>query len=124
MFGYFLSCCQIYRLIVCYISPYHGAESTEHLKTFIASIESIIHCDASIVLMGDFNFPDIRWCKNDLSPIQCSRQDSLEFANFIQRYAFLQYVTDPTRLNKTATAGPSYTKGGNVWYVMGISKKA
>ena len=25
---------------------------------------------------------------------------------------------------KTATAGPSYTKGGNVWYVMGISKKA
>ena len=30
-------------------------------------------------------------------------------------------VKDP---NKTATAGPSYTKGGNVWYVMGISKKA
>ena len=88
-----------YRLIVCYIPPYHGAESTDHLKTFIASIESIIHCDASIVLMGDFNFPDIRWCKNDLSPVQCSRQDSSEFANFIQRYAFLQYVTEPTRLN-------------------------
>ena len=28
------------------------------------------------------------------------------------------------RYYKTATAGPSYTKGGNVWYVMGISKKA
>ena len=27
-------------------------------------------------------------------------------------------------INKTATAGPSYTKGRNVWYVMGISKKA
>ena len=27
-------------------------------------------------------------------------------------------------VNKTATAGPSYTKGRDVWYVMGISKKA
>ena len=27
-------------------------------------------------------------------------------------------------INKTATARPSYTKGRDVWYVMGISKKA
>ena len=28
------------------------------------------------------------------------------------------------RSNKTATAGPSYTKDWDVWYVMGISNKA
>ena len=27
-------------------------------------------------------------------------------------------------VDKTATAGPSYTKGWDVWYVMGISNKA
>ena len=39
-------------------------------------------------------------------------------------YAATSTIFITTNLNKTATAGPSYTKGGNVWYVMGISKKA
>ena len=86
-----------YRIFVCYIPPYWGSRSVENLNIFLSSIESLFICDASIVLMGDMNFPDIKWCKHELTPIECTKSVSSTFVDFISRYAFLQYVTDPTR---------------------------
>ena len=46
---------------------------------------------------GGFNCPDIQWCKEELLPIQCTSSVSSVFIDFISRYAFLQFVTNPTR---------------------------
>ena len=86
-----------YRIFTCYLPPYQGSNSLENLNIFISSIEPMFLCDASIVLMGDFNFPDIKWCRNELIPTQCSRSVSAAFVDCISRYGFLQYVTESTR---------------------------
>ena len=69
------------------------------MDSFLASVEPLFLCDASIIFMGDFNFPDIKWCPNDLLPIQCSSGCSSVLIDFLSRHALLQYVLDPTRLS-------------------------
>ena len=82
-----------------YIPPYKGVSSSTNLDSFLASVEPLFLCDASIIFMGDFNFPDIKWCPSDLLPIQCSSGCSSVFIDFLSRHALLQYVLDPTRLS-------------------------
>ena len=60
---------------------------------------------------------------------QCGKAHIMKYAIYSQRILQMIeysdcYLSIYLSMDKTATAGPSYTKGRDVWYVMGISKKA
>ena len=78
-------------------APSQGADRLTNLNLYLTSMEPILECDASLIWMGDFNFPDIEWCVNELVPTLCASAASSVFIDFVSRHALLQFVKCPTR---------------------------
>jgi len=86
-----------YRIFAWYIPPKQSSYSTTaDFAQIFNQIESFMYCDASIVFIGDFNFPELSWSR-DLLPEHYSGQFQSIFANFVRRHALMQFVTQPTR---------------------------
>ena len=49
------------RFIVCYRPPSFDQEAKTMLKLTLECLEDLFEIDASVVLVGDWNFPDIDW---------------------------------------------------------------
>lgn len=79
-----------YRFILCYRSP---TSTTEHNDLFLQHLN--ILCDTSmiVILLGDFNFPEIKWKKN-----QTLIENSLssKFFELSNELGLHQFVHQPT----------------------------
>ena len=71
-----------YRVIVCYTPPSLDDNSIVNFLNFFESSQ-LLHCDASIIVCGDFNVPSNR---------KLSR-----FLEFMNEKEFIQCVNSPTR---------------------------
>lgn len=89
------------RLIVGYRSPCSdsGADAVQYTKHFIDGLMSLCNVDASIVLVGDFNFPTIDW--SQLNFAVDSKHCSTLFSVFAKQFCFEQLVNEPTRLQSS-----------------------
>ena len=65
-------------------------------------IESLGTPLPTVIMCGDFNFPNIEW-RNNIGDIRSStfdmRQQAGILLEFMEKYCLVQYVTEPTRLN-------------------------
>jgi len=71
-------------------------QSTNH---FIECLRSLCTVNASIVLVGDFNFPNIAW--SNLQFAVDNDRCSTCFSMFVKQYCFDQLVSEHTRLQSS-----------------------
>jgi len=89
------------RVIVGYRPPSSDTvsdaiQSTNH---FTECLRSLCNVDASIVLVGDFNFPNIDW--SNLQFAVDNDRSSTFFSMFVKQYCFDQLVSEHTRLQSS-----------------------
>ena len=83
-----------YRFILCYRAP---SVDTNELSLLTEAVDLFCITDASVVLCGDFNLPQINWTNVDCA----SDSFSSQFLDCIQANALTQYVEDATRGKNT-----------------------
>jgi hypothetical protein len=83
-----------YRFILCYRPPSSGIDD---LCLLTKAIDCLCISDASVILCGDFNLPQINWSSQDTSNV--SDLLSSSFVDCIQENALVQYVVEATRGN-------------------------
>lgn len=94
--GYEIACCDIiakpssYRLIVVYRSPRCSAQKSDQLFKCISDITT---CRHPCVLMGDFNFPGIKWSGTPLPYCAQSKQ----FLDMLANHYYRNFVHNHTR---------------------------
>ena len=90
------------RLIVGYRPPHSSdtaADDVKYTKHFVDCLMSLCNVDASIVIVGDFNFPSIDWSQLNFA-VDNNRCSTL-FSVFTKQFCFEQLVTEPTRVQST-----------------------
>jgi len=85
--------------MTCYIPPISCGLDIAILDNFLKSVENLFICDSSIVILGDFNMPNIVWSPDVLMPLEYHGVYDSTFTEFITQHALLQYVHSPTRCN-------------------------
>ena len=90
-----------YRFVVCYVPPHSENMSEENYVDFLNSIEQLSICDASFVLLGDFNLPSLNWSTTDSNVVNAGDSYSSHFLEFIQKHSLSQLVKTPTRKANT-----------------------
>lgn len=94
-----ISVSQPIRLIACYRPPSSDTDiaAVNSMKHFIGCVEYLCDVDKSVILLGDFNLPNVDWS----NPTFCSDQDrcSTLFVSFTKAFALQQHVYEPTRYN-------------------------
>ena len=83
------------RLINVYRPPRSttALESVESMKALVNCLVDLCNTSVSVILVGDFNLPDIDWSFPDVTENNYISRFNL----FILRYAFEQFVKTPTR---------------------------
>jgi len=93
------------RIIACYRPPSSDTDSVaiSHIKLLINCLESLCDIDATVVIAGDLNLPWVDWS----NPVFISDNGrcSTKFTEFINLFAFTQYVKEPTRININKDSG-------------------
>ena len=89
-------------IVVCYRSPNSTDIMNDNVNTLINHV-SKKHCKDKIIIMGDFNFPEIDWVKE-----MCDKSEShraSKFLSCVHKNYFYQHVKHPThhRGNQNAT---------------------
>lgn len=79
---------------VCYRAPDHHASFISELHDSLSSIFNTLKPNASVILFGDFNFPNIDW--NSLSS---GHQFDNEFIDLALTFNLSQMITKPTRVS-------------------------
>jgi len=74
---------------VCYRSPTNSISDDSHevLRKVVKEFS-----DRNVILMRDFNYPDINW-----PTLQASSEASKQFVNVIEECYLVQHVTEPMR---------------------------
>lgn len=87
------------RLILGYRPPANNAmsEAVSYTKHFINCLSHLAKVDASVAIIGDFNFPTIDWSNLQFA-VDNDTCSSL-FSLFVVRHCFSQLVSEPTRLH-------------------------
>ena len=87
------------RLILGYRPPTSdtASEAVSYTKHFINCLSHLSKVDASVAIVGDFNFPSIDW--SDLQFAVDNDSCSSLFSLFVSRHCFNQLVSEPTRLH-------------------------
>jgi hypothetical protein len=85
------------RIIVCYRAPSSdsGLDDIEHIGHFIECLKFLSRHDATTLLVGDFNLPNINWSDPVFTSVRNSC--SVQFSAFAKQYAFNQFVNEETR---------------------------
>jgi len=83
-----------YRIILWYRAP---CSDLANLKLFTAAFDFLSRTDASIILAGDFNLPNIDWS----SSMSCGNALHDYFIEFVNKSALFQHVIQSTRLDNT-----------------------
>ena len=93
------------RLILCYRPPSSDSDSSAltSMKHYIDCLEHLSDTHKSVVLLGDFNLPQVDWS----NPSFCadSEKCSTAFLAFTKLFAMEQLVTEPTRFDPTYIFG-------------------
>lgn len=87
---------------VCYRPPTNNSMFSSMLHDSINQL-IVRFPDSPIVLMGDFNFPSIKWTDNYPSCIPFSTEAS-EFITFCSDFNLDQIVTSPTRVTSSSSS--------------------
>ena len=90
-----------FRFILGYRPPGNTSSTVSKLfKSELDELGKLCAIDASVVVVGDFNFPGIDW--SDGVPISDLFSNSCKdvFINFIKQNALCQFVMEPTRYGK------------------------
>ena len=88
-----------YRLMTCYIPPVSCGLNVNILCEFLDASNVHFICDSTIILMGDFNFPNITWSPDNLIPVEYHSSLDATFVNFVLQHALQQFMHLPTRGN-------------------------
>lgn len=90
------------RLIAGYRPPSSDTadDAIQFTKHFIDCLMSLCDVDSSIIIMGDFNFPNIDWSALQFA-VDNDRCSTL-FSMFAKQFCLEQLVTGPTRLQPTS----------------------
>lgn len=81
------------RIINCYRPPYYNDADVGYLTHLITSLTDLLNIDYDVILLGDFNLPEIDWTNYHSSQFKCYEQ----FLLFINDHGLHQYVLEPTR---------------------------
>jgi len=89
------------RVIVDYRPPssHTTSDAIQSTNHFIECLRSLCNVDASNVLVGDFNFPNIDW--SNLQFAVDNDRCSTCFSMFSEQYCFDQLVSEQTRLQSS-----------------------
>ena len=71
-------------------SPNSSKIDNKRIIEYIESVSSV----SSILIMGDFNYPDIDWSNG---VVRTEDRDALNFSKVIQQQYLCQHVWSPTR---------------------------
>jgi len=99
-----------YRIITCYRKPAPDTNTSSLAETrlMVECLGELCMFDSSIILVGDFNFPNIVW--QDGCPVRnnmdAENEDAVSakncselFKQFVSRESLVQLVNEPTRYN-------------------------
>jgi len=83
----------VYRVIGFYRPPGLNHDALVYLSASVKCLQALCSTEKNIVILGDFNFPNIDW-----SCYHCPDNPIYrEFLQFVNSYGFYQYVNEPTR---------------------------
>ena len=88
------------RVFVCYRPPSNDSDrsAVQYSIEMCECIESLYPNNSTVIVCGDFNLPNINWTNIDVSVINNPTCSGI-FLSLFLKYAFNQYVSEPTRLN-------------------------
>jgi len=88
------------RVFVCYRPPSSDSDSSavQYSLDMCECIESLYPNNSTVIVCGDFNLPNINWTNIDVSAINNPTCSGI-FLSLFLKYAFNQYVSEPTRHN-------------------------
>ena len=95
-----------FRVFLCYRPP-SGDSDVDALRYSIEMcncIEYLYPNNATVLVCGDFNSPNVKWNDSDIS-FSCKSTCSGTFVNLFVKFAFSQFVSEPTRLNTSSQNG-------------------
>ena len=78
-----------------YRSPNSTEENNEKLHQFISTLGNQTNKNTSLVLMGDYNYPLIKWDDEGFGTTEDKKSE--EFLNSVRDSYLVQHVTEPTR---------------------------
>jgi len=84
-----------YRFIACYRVPEYNAAAADYLASMLRCLKNLCAGDNTVVLLGDFNLPYIRW--SDCVVIGRQADYHQSFLDFTCHHGFVQCVTESTR---------------------------
>ena len=86
-----------YRFIVIYRPPYIDDDAVNYINSVCECIDLLSQVDASVIICGDFNFPDIAWTFDDSCLVAHANKCCYrEFIDCVQRNSLTQFVNTPT----------------------------
>ena len=86
------------RLFTCYRPPSSNRDpiALAYITDLCTCLEMLLPRNGSIIITGDFNFPDVNW--SSLSALRCcSHTCPGVFLNFFFKHSLCQFVDSPTR---------------------------
>jgi len=84
-----------YRFITCYRVPEYNAAAADYLASMLRCLKDLCAGDSTVVLLGDFNLPYIRWSDCVVMGRQADYHQS--FLDLVCQNGFVQCVMDSTR---------------------------
>jgi len=103
-----------YRFINCYRKPSSDTDagSISYTRKLIAMLEYLSCTDASLIVLGDFNLPNINWSTDmPCQPTVCIDDDDIGdgccnmFSSYLQVEGLYQFVGGPTRIGTGSSDG-------------------
>ena len=84
-------------IICCYYRPHVYLQNTENIKHILGEITDKYH-DHNMLLVGDMNFPEIDWKKEQLKANSKHRKLHQEFLDILNENGLKQLISEPTHV--------------------------